>query len=81
MEGVRPFSVDTFLTTPYVMVDDFCHYYPSKTTPGFLLQASLRRDYFTMLARHLVPWSRWRSLWSTWPYRLWWSPSRCSATG
>ena len=41
-------DVDTFLTTLYVMVDDFCHSQPPKKRPG--PEASLSRSEVLTLA-------------------------------
>ena len=51
-------DVDTFLTTLYVMVDDFCHSQPPKKRPG--PQASLSRSEVITLAV-FARWSRFNS--------------------
>ena len=51
-------DVDTFLTTLYVMVDDFCHSQPPKKRPG--PQASLSRSEVLTLAV-FARWSRFNS--------------------
>ena len=51
-------DVDTFLTTLYVMVDDFCHSQPPKRRPG--PQASLCRSEVITLAV-FARWSRFNS--------------------
>src|SRR5215203_1476381 len=51
-------SVDTFLTTLYVMVDDFCHSYPPKTNPG--PEASLSESEVITLAI-FARWNRFAS--------------------
>jgi hypothetical protein len=50
--------VDTFLTTLYVMVDDFCHSYPPKTNPG--PEASLSESEVVSLAI-FARWNRFTS--------------------
>jgi hypothetical protein len=49
---------DTFLTTLYVMVDDFCHSRPPKTTPG--PEASLSESEVITLAI-FARWNRFAS--------------------
>ena len=51
-------DVDTFLTTLYVMVDDFCHSYPPKTNPG--PEASLSESEVVSLAI-FARWNRFTS--------------------
>ena len=51
-------DVDTFLTTLYVMVDDFCHSQPPKKRPG--PEASLSRSEVITLAL-FARWSRFNS--------------------
>jgi hypothetical protein len=51
-------GVDTFLTTLYVMVDDFCHSYPPKTNPG--PEASLSESEVITLAI-FARWNRFTS--------------------
>ena len=51
-------DVDTFLTTIYVMVDDFYHSQPSKRRPG--PQTSLSESEVLTLAI-FAPWSRFTS--------------------
>jgi hypothetical protein len=51
-------DVDTFLTTLYVMVDDFCHSHPPKKRPG--PQASLSESEVITLAV-FARWSRFAS--------------------
>ena len=51
-------DVDTFLTTLYVMVDDFCHSYSPKTNPG--PQASLSESEVITLAI-FARWNRFAS--------------------
>jgi hypothetical protein len=51
-------DVDTFLTTLYVMVDDFCHSYPPKTNPG--PEASLSESEVVTLAI-FARWNRFTS--------------------
>ena len=51
-------DVDTFLTTLYVMVDDFCHSRPTKTRPG--PDASLSESEVLTLAI-FARWSRFAS--------------------
>ena len=51
-------GVDTFLTTLYVMVDDFCHSYSPKTNPG--PQASLSESEVITLAI-FARWNRFAS--------------------
>ena len=51
-------DVDTFLTTLYVMVDDFCHSHPPKKRPG--PQASLSESEVITLAV-FARWSRFNS--------------------
>ncbi len=51
-------GVDTFLTTLYVMVDDFCHSYPPKTNPG--PEASLSESEVITLAI-FARWNRFAS--------------------
>jgi hypothetical protein len=51
-------DVDTFLTTLYVMVDDFCHSQPPKKRPG--PEASLSRSEVITLAV-FARWSRFNS--------------------
>ena len=51
-------GVDTFLTTLYVMVDDFCHSYPPKTNPG--PEASLSESEVVTLAS-FARWNRFTS--------------------
>jgi hypothetical protein len=51
-------DVDTFLTTLYVRVDDFCHSYPPKTNPG--PEASLSESEVVSLAI-FARWNRFTS--------------------
>jgi len=51
-------GVDTFLTTLYVMVDDFCHSYPPKRNPG--PEASLSESEVITLAI-FARWNRFAS--------------------
>ena len=51
-------DVDTFLTTLYVMVDDFCHTQPPKTRPG--PEASLCQSEVITLAI-FARWGRFNS--------------------
>jgi hypothetical protein len=51
-------GVDTFLTTLYVMVDDFCHSRPQKTNPG--PEASLSESEVITLAI-FARWNRFAS--------------------
>jgi hypothetical protein len=51
--------VDTFLTTLYVMVDDFCQSQPPKRRPG--PEASLSESEVITLAIFFARWSRFAS--------------------